>query len=201
VLDMTNEDTFTAFIKNTSPKDFDKDFPLYRWRGDSTISQLSDSFNSKLGDRYKAYPDRIQKLSANGTYESKSISTVGKIKSITVDKRVAGGAITCLIIAGSEATVRIDGESNIRYLLGIDKQTFSTATGTLKTMSSLPSTFCIFEPTYSGNELTGYSIIGGGYGHGIGMSQNAVYAMTNKSWTYNDIIQYFYTGTTISKVY
>ena len=201
VLDLTNEDTFTAFIKNTSSKDFDKDFPLYRWKCDSTISQLSDSFNSKIGERSKAYPEKIQKLNANGTYESKSISTVGKINSITVDKRVAGGAITCLIVKGSEATVRVDGESNIRYLLGIDKQTFSNATGGLTTMSSLPSTFCIFEPIYSGNDLTGFSIIGGGYGHGIGMSQNAVYAMTNRNWTYNDIIQYFYNGTTISKMY
>ncbi|SEV96599.1 SpoIID/LytB domain-containing protein [[Clostridium] fimetarium] len=201
VLDLTNEDTFTAFIKNTSSKDFDKDFSLYRWKCDATINQLSDNLNSKIGERYKAYPDRIQKLNANGTYESKSISTVGKIKSITVDKRVAGGAITCLIVKGSEATVKIDGENNIRYLLGIDKQTFTTTTGGLTTMSSLPSTFCIFEPTYAGNELTGFTIAGGGYGHGIGMSQNAVYAMTNRSWTYNDIIQYFYNGTTISKVY
>jgi len=201
VLDLTNEDTFAAFIKSSSSKDFDKDFALYRWKCESTISQLSDSFNSKLGDRYKAYPDRIQKLNANGTYESKSISTIGKIKSITVDKRVAGGAITCLIIKGSDATVRIDGENNIRYLLGIDGQTFTTATSVPQKMPSLPSTFCIFEPTYSGNELTGYTITGGGYGHGIGMSQNAVCAMTNKGWTYNDILLYFYSGTTISKVY
>ena len=201
VLDLTNEDTFAAFIKSSNPKDFDKDFALYRWKCDATISQLSDSFNSKLGDRYKAYPDRIQKLNGNGTYESKSISTVGKIKSITVDKRVAGGAITCLIIKGSEATVRIDGENNIRYLLGIDGEIFTTAIGTTTKMATLPSTFCIFEPTYSGNDLTGYSIIGGGYGHGIGMSQNAVCAMAGKNWTYNDILKYFYNGTTISKMY
>jgi len=201
VLDLTNEDTFAAFIKSTNAKDFDKDFPLYRWKCEATISQISDNFNSKLGERCKAYPDRIQKLNVNGTYESKSISTVGKIKSITVGKRVSGGAITCLIIKGSEATVRVDGENNIRYLLGIDGQPFTTATGTTQKMSTLPSTFCIFEPTYAGNELTGYAITGGGYGHGIGMSQNAVGAMTNKGWTYNDILLYFYSGTTIAKVY
>lgn len=201
VLDLSNEDTFTAFIKNTSYKDFDKDFPLYRWKWDLTINQISDSFNSKLGDRYKAFPDRVLKLNSNGNYESKSISSVGKIKKITVDKRVAGGAITSLIVTGSDATVKIDSESIIRYLFGYADKPLTTTNGELKSMSSLPSSFCIFEPNYSGNELSGFTITGGGYGHGIGMSQNAVYAMTNRSWVYKDIIEYFYNGTTISKVY
>lgn len=199
--DLSDENTFRAFINNTDYRDFDKDAQLYRWRWEVTIDQISNSFNSKLADRYKMYPENILTLSKESTYESKSITSIGVIKDITVEKRIAGGAITCLIVTGSEATVRIDGENNIRHLMGVSEKPLTTTTGNLMSMASLPSTFCIFDPVMVKNEVAGYIIIGGGYGHGIGMSQNAVYSMTNRNWNYIDIIKYFYIGTEVTKVY
>lgn len=65
----------------------------------------------------------------------------------------------------------------------------TTNTGTTQ-MASLPSTFCIFKPVYEQGALNGYRIIGGGYGHGIGMSQNAVNEMVKDSMNYQQILQF-----------
>ncbi len=39
--------------------------------------------------------------------------------------------------------------------------------------------------------------MGGGYGHGIGMSQNGANEMAKKGKNYQEILQMFYPGTTI----
>lgn len=201
VWDLSDENQFRTFISSTNYKDFDKDAALYRWKWEVTTDQLSKSFNSKLAERYRLYPEKILTLNKAGVYESKAISSVGAIKDISVAKRIAGGAVTSLVVTGSEATVRIDGENNIRQLMGVSEKPLTTGTGSFMSASSLPSTFCIFEPVIQNNEVVGYTITGGGYGHGIGMSQNAVYSMTNRSYNYTDIIKFFYIGTEVSKMY
>ena len=52
-----------------------------------------------------------------------------------------------------------------------------------------------------GGSITGYTITGGGYGHGIGMSQNAVANMVKSGMTYDAILQFFYQGTKLINVY
>jgi stage II sporulation protein D len=43
-------------------------------------------------------------------------------------------------------------------------------------------------------------ITGGGYGHGIGMSQNAVSAMTAAGMGYTQVLEFFYPGTQVMNV-
>ena len=47
------------------------------------------------------------------------------------------------------------------------------------------------------NPITEYSIVGGGFGHGIGMSQNAAKNMAKNGYSYQDILYYFYINTQI----
>jgi stage II sporulation protein D len=195
-LDLTDEDTFAAFITSTDENDYDYSYALYRWELDADIDSLSSSFNSKLNEKYQSNPTKILTKNEAGEFKSADIKSIGTITDITVNNRVAGGAINSLTVTGTQATVRIDSESLIRGLLGIADKEMITHTGTTK-MSSLPSTFCIFRPTYSNGTLTGYQIIGGGYGHGIGMSQNAVNTMAAKGMSYAQILQFFYPDTSV----
>ena len=39
-----------------------------------------------------------------------------------------------------------------------------------------------------------FTIYGGGYGHGVGMSQNGAQAMAKNGKTYEQILQFFFTG-------
>ena len=56
----------------------------------------------------------------------------------------------------------------------------------------LPSAF--FSITKQGDT---YIIEGGGYGHGIGMSQNGANEMAKKGKTYKEILELFYQGVTV----
>lgn len=197
-VDLTVEDNFKDFIKKTNYSDYDRRYDLYRWELNVTDKELSDSFNSKVGDRRNSYPDNILVRGENGEYESRSFDGVGTILGITVEKRVAGGAAVSVVVAGSDNTVRIEGENHIRYLFGVAGVPLITTNGTFRNMSGLPSSFCIFEP-YSNNGENGFKITGGGYGHGIGMSQNAVYTMVNGGMSYKDVLLFFYPGTEIKE--
>jgi stage II sporulation protein D len=196
-VDLSDEGAFEAFITSKNENDYDASCALYRWEMFSSCEQLSKNFNAKIYERYCAVPAKILTQNVNGDFESKKVTTVGTITDITVNKRTSGGAITSLTVSGTKATVRIDSESCIRSLFGDTSITMTTNTGTT-VMASLPSTFCIFRGTYSSGKLTGFKITGGGYGHGIGMSQNAVNTMTKNSMTYEKILQFFYPGTELT---
>lgn len=196
-VDLTVEDNFKDFIKKTNYSDYDRRYDLYRWELNVTDKELSSSFNSKVNERRNAYPNNILVKNSDGVYEAKSFDGVGTIIGITVEKRVAGGAAVTVVVTGSDNTVRIEGENHIRYLFGVAGVPLITANGTFRNMSGLPSAFCIFEP-YSNNGENGFKITGGGYGHGIGMSQNAVYTMVNGGMSYKDVLTFFYPGTEVS---
>ena len=68
-------------------------------------------------------------------------------------------------------------------------------------MGSLPSGFFALNPVYEKNKLAGYEIIGGGYGHGLGMSQNGAYQMTKEGYSYEQILKFFYQGIEIINLY
>ena len=44
-------------------------------------------------------------------------------------------------------------------------------------------------------------VYGGGFGHGVGMSQNAAKALAAAGYVYTDILGYFYQGTALQQVY
>lgn len=48
--------------------------------------------------------------------------------------------------------------------------------------------------------LNGFSILGRGYGHGIGMSQWGAHGMANQGKNYQEIVQHYYPGTILKRV-
>ena len=91
-------------------------------------------------------------------------------------ERVNGGAAVKVKVTGDKSETVIDSESAIRAAFGNANVDMNTKSGTTR-YANLPSTFCVFEKVTEGKKLTGFKIIGGGYGHGIGMSQNAANKM------------------------
>ncbi|MEL6930125.1 MAG: SpoIID/LytB domain-containing protein [Cyanobacteria bacterium J06600_6] len=59
------------------------------------------------------------------------------------------------------------------------------------------STFFYLEPIYKNKQLTGYSFIGGGFGHGVGLSQYGSYNLANLGWTAEQILAFYYPQTTL----
>ncbi len=60
------------------------------------------------------------------------------------------------------------------------------------------STLFYLEPIYNAkNELDAYNFIGGGFGHGVGLSQYGSYNLARLGWTANKILAFYYPGTKI----
>lgn len=62
--------------------------------------------------------------------------------------------------------------------------------------ASLLSTLFYIEPVKNNNtkEVIGYKVYGGGWGHGVGLSQTGAMGMAVKGYTYDTILKHYYTG-------
>lgn len=201
-LDLTDETIFYDFIMNNTYNGYESEEPWYRWTTTIPISTLSDTLNSRLASRYSVHPELILVKNKKDEYESKEISTIGTIKNITVIHRNEGGVLHAVVVEGTKATIKILTEYNIRYLLApISTQITKSDGSTIDSFSLLPSAYCVFEKVYDNKKLTGFKFTGGGYGHGVGMSQNGAKIMAADNHNYEDILTYFYSGVSLKNIY
>ena len=60
------------------------------------------------------------------------------------------------------------------------------------------STLFYLEPIYDQNQsLKAYAFIGGGFGHGVGLSQYGSYNLAQLGWSARQILSFYYPGTTV----
>lgn len=60
------------------------------------------------------------------------------------------------------------------------------------------STLFYLEPIYNQNkQITGYNFVGGGFGHGVGLSQFGSYNLARLGWSAEQILAFYYPGTKI----
>lgn len=199
VKDLTQEEVFREFIDNPDSTAYDYEFSFFRWDALASIGDLSGIVNSNINVRYKSSKNSVKTLK-DGEFVSIPISTVGTITNIEVTKRQTGGIADEIMIKGTDNTVLVTGEYNIRALFGDTTLTINKKNGEPYFAELLPSAFIYFEPVYNNNFLSGYLIKGGGYGHGVGMSQNAVSKMV-ETMNYDEVLQFFYKGALIKEAY
>ena len=118
---------------------------------------------------------------------------IGLLQNISVTKQGVGGIALQIVATGTEGEITVDTENKIRSALGGSGYEIVKNDGTIvKSTKLLPSAFFTIAKT-GGN----YIIEGGGYGHGIGMSQNGANEMAKAGKTYEEILQFFYPGTEV----
>ena len=95
----------------------------------------------------------------------------------------------------------VRNEYNIRSVLApVNALIYRENGENVEGASLLPSAFVTLQKgTYKGEE--GYLISGGGYGHGVGMSQCGADAMAQSGAVYEAIIEEYYPGTEIGFIY
>ena len=129
-------------------------------------------------------------------------ATIGQIQEIFVAERSSGGRAEKVVVRGSENSVMLCGEYHIRYALLNEESLIKKQDGTSATMSTLlPSAFFEIETGKTDGVVVGYSIVGGGYGHGNGMSQNGAGNMASNGYTYTEILKLFYEDCTLEQIY
>ena len=125
-----------------------------------------------------------------GLNTGKDIGTLEKIK---ITERGPGDVALVMKAVGDMGSVTVKTENKIRKALGgseykIKRQDGSETDG----RDLLPSAFFTIEKK-GGN----FVIKGGGFGHGIGMSQTGANEMAKKGKNYKEILSLFYKDITV----
>ena len=179
--------------------DLEAEEPWYRWT--YTVEKLDpEVLYTRLQERYKAVPDRILTLDrASGEYVSRQIEPFDTVKSIMISQRGAGGVARELLIETSEGTYLVLLEYNIRYCLCDGSSGCIRQDGSMAVCSMLlPSGFFVVDTVQEGESVIGYTLSGGGYGHGVGMSQNGARQLALRGFSAEEILQYYYKDTLCS---
>ncbi len=204
--DLSSEEAFRSFIEDEQLKTYDSNFNWYRWKVTIKAKELKKVIEENLARRYTANPDLILTKTGkdeNGdVFESHPVDSVGDIVDISVLKRESSGIISELQIEGSEATVKVRTEYNIRALLApLYDTVVRKDESEVKNLNLLPSAFFLIDKEEEDNKIKSLTLIGGGYGHGVGMSQNGVKALADAGEGYESILSYFYEGTELGFIY
>lgn len=197
---LRDEDAFAEFILSKDPDDFEVDEGWYRWTYE--VKQVdSEHMLEVLQKRYAANSDLVLTLQ-DGEYVSKEIRGLGKVYDIYVAKRGAGGVADELVIEAEQGNYKVISEHNIRYVLNDGKASVLRQDGKkVASKTLLPSGFFVISTGKKDGNVVGYSLSGGGFGHGVGMSQNGARAMARYGWTARDILMYFYEDCVMKCIY
>lgn len=206
--DLSSEESFKSFIEANDLTTYDSSFNWYRWRVSMGVSDIKKVIDSKLKDRYLANPELILTMTSEASedkeavFESLPVETVGDIVDISVEKRESSGILSEIIIKGSEKTIKVIKEYNIRALLAptYDK-VIRQDESKVEKLAMLPSAFFRMDENREDGKLSSIKLTGGGYGHGVGLSQNAVKSLVDSGKDYEAIVKYFYEGTKLGSIY
>lgn len=199
-LDLSNNDVFNSFIRQNYDT-YDSEFPWYRWNCTLTLDELGDSINKNLNKRYQINTDNILTGTGDGSFASMNINSIGKLQKMEVTKRSTGGVIAELTLYGSEKTVLVKTESNIRNLITVNGTDIYKNDGSItNNATTLPSAYFALEEVTEGGSLKAYKFVGGGFGHGAGLSQNATKKMAEQGMTWEEILKYFYNGVELTDI-
>lgn len=123
------------------------------------------------------------------------LDDVKKVSKVTVNERKKGGVVTELNVTTDDGICKVCNQYNVRKILTpVDSKIYKNDNTIVEKMTMLPSAFF-----YIDNKEDKCVIHGGGYGHGVGMSQYGANEMAKKGMNYKEILQYYYNGTKIEK--
>lgn len=167
------------------PDSYDMKSPYYRWQREwggkcDGIKELHDILEKTLVQQSKTGFIKP---------EFKEGEKLGDIQELRVKQRGVSGKIIELEIVTDGKTYHVYKELVIRRLLKKDGK-------------ALPSANVVFENLYDTNKkLNKIVAYGGGYGHGVGMSQfGAGFMAVSLHKSFDKILKRYYTGITISTV-
>ncbi|MBR1864887.1 MAG: SpoIID/LytB domain-containing protein [Lachnospiraceae bacterium] len=198
IANLGNEDSFRHFIDGELGTDFiEAEEPFFRWSVEFTQEEMLQTINNHLYERIQAMSENILAKNADGKYVKKSISSIGNLVDIKVTKRGESGIIEEMELDGTEETILVKGQTNARSLFSPELVAIHKQDGSeIKDWKTLPSAYF-----YIDTDENGYIIRGGGFGHGVGLSQNGANDMAKLGYKAGDIIAHYYTAVELKDMY
>lgn len=201
--DLSSEKNFKKFIENDDVNWYDQSGKWFRWNCIMLNEDITKKINDKILERYDVNNELISASDKNGEVSINNISKCDEIKAIKVNERDENGNVLELIIEENSLNIKIKSEYNIRLILAtaIDKA-INKDEEEVEINGLLPSAFFYIEPQNDKNKnVTGWKFVGGGHGHGIGLSQTACKTMDKAGMKYEEILNYFYNDIELKNMY
>ncbi|NEO28959.1 MAG: SpoIID/LytB domain-containing protein [Symploca sp. SIO3C6] len=124
----------------------------------------------QIAQDLKRYLKRTKKPNADFT----------EIKGMRVVERSPAGRVLKLVVETDKSVIEIK-KNEVRSAFGPPR-----------------STLFYLEPIYGADQtLKGYAFVGGGFGHGVGLSQYGSHNLAKLGWTGKQILSFYYPGTQI----
>lgn len=144
------------------------------------LSQVLNNYDQETTDFYRWKVSYTQEELSKLVKERSGID-FGTIEELIPIERGTSARLTKLKIVGSKKTMTIGKELEIRR--------------TLSTSHLYSSAFVIEK------EGDIFTLIGAGWGHGVGLCQIGAAVMSEKGYSYNDILLHYYVDSTLEKKY
>lgn len=197
-LDLSDEETFRAYIEAVDEADYDYASNSYRWKATLDISEHEEEARTLIQGIDETHPEYvIIKNSEGEEADASALAEFGEAERLVVLERSASGAVLRLQILFSKGEVQLANENYIRQVLGLwmnllqYKDGSSTDAGNM-----LPSAYFYVQPIKEGIVL-----FGGGLGHGIGMSQYGADGMATEGASMQEILMYYYRDVELCQLY
>ena len=200
--EMRQEEAFRDYILNVNEADYEKDEAWYRWEYD--VPQLDPvRISERMQKRFRADSGKVVRLDEEGGKDGEKgkVEAFTEIYDMEITSRREGGIADELLIETDAGDYLVHSEYNIRYLLNDGGSVEGQDGSRMKIGDLLPSAYFVLDIVKEGEGVIGYSIFGGGYGHGVGMSQNGARVMAGEGKSFGEILTFFYPGCELKKIY
>lgn len=202
----SDEESFREFILNPPPGAYDANSAWFRWRYSLPASQLQEIIAANLGLIHQANPEVLQRWSGKEYTAVAAMppEPLGELLDLLPLERGTGGILRQVEVRGSLGTWRVSQEYYIRQLLrpqGGSESIFLIRQdgSSFKDFAIMPSAFVFWEKERWGDQLW-FSFQGGGYGHGVGLSQYGARELTARGWTAAEIIGHYFPGVQLKDI-
>lgn len=185
--DLSEEAVFLEYIKKKA-NGYDSDVKYSRWFAQADYREKTAQINEILTKCRNVSEQNVLCEAASGRDFSEVLASMGSVIGVSVKERSSCGAMLTLDIQYEKGNVLVKSEYNIRQVLGCGVTEIVYADGSSGGVSLLPSAYCAVTEQENGTVL----LQGGGYGHGLGMSQNGANGMAKAGMDYEEILKYFY---------
>lgn len=197
---MEQEEAFLAYLSEKQALDYESEEAWYRWRHENALDPKS--LADRMQKRQSSGKNQVLFRNEEGGYVEHPVEDFTQVTQIITGKRGPGGVLEELFVDTEQGTYLVKGEYNIRYVLAGEGTKVIRQDGSEVACNTLlPSAFFVIEVVKDADNVIGYNVTGGGFGHGVGMSQNGAKCMAQAGMKKEQILSFFYEGTSLIRAY
>ena len=190
--ELQTEEGFQKFISKVNTSHFEAKESWYRWTYEhENVEKIAE----KLKSRLEKYPNYVSTSKDGGSFGKEPLEDDFIITDIQVKSRGVGGTIEELLVTTDKGNILVKNEYHVRAVLADgESKAMLQNDNTYACGNLLPSAFFAIEVKKEDERVTGIKLFGGGFGHGVGMSQNGAKNLADMGYDAKEILEFYYEG-------